>query len=43
MKNDPAMSTTGAMETEWTDRALEHFSAVIAHPENAGAHLNLEI
>jgi len=34
---------TDATKTEWMDGALSHFSAVIANPENAGAHLNLAI
>jgi tetratricopeptide (TPR) repeat protein len=34
---------TEAMKSEWTEEALRHFSAVIAHPENAAAHLNLAI
>jgi tetratricopeptide (TPR) repeat protein len=32
-----------ANKPDWTDRALGHFSAVMANPENAGAHLNLAI
>jgi tetratricopeptide (TPR) repeat protein len=34
---------TDATQTEWMDTALSQFSAVIANPENAGAHLNLAI
>jgi tetratricopeptide (TPR) repeat protein len=34
---------TEAMKNEWTDQALEHFSKVLAHPDNAAAHLNLSI
>ena len=30
-------------QAEWMDTALSHISAVAAHPENAGAHLNLGI
>jgi tetratricopeptide (TPR) repeat protein len=29
--------------TEWMDEALSHFSAVLANPESAAAHLNLAI
>jgi protein O-GlcNAc transferase len=29
--------------SEWTETALRHFSAVIANPENSAAHLNLAI
>jgi tetratricopeptide (TPR) repeat protein len=34
---------TEAMKSEWTDQALAQFSAVLAHPESAAAHLNLAI
>jgi protein O-GlcNAc transferase len=34
---------TDATNTQWIDAALSHFSAVIADPENAAAHLNLAI
>jgi tetratricopeptide (TPR) repeat protein len=34
---------TEAAKTEWMDGALAQFSAVLAHPENAAAHLNLAI
>lgn len=34
---------TEAMKSEWTDQAVSHFSAVLAHPENGAAHLNLAL
>jgi tetratricopeptide (TPR) repeat protein len=36
-------ATKTETKSEWIDGALSHFSAVIANPENAGAHLNLAI
>jgi len=34
---------TEALKSEWTDQAISHFSAVVEHPRNAAAHLNLAI
>jgi protein O-GlcNAc transferase len=34
---------TDEQNTEWMNAVLSHFSAVIANPENAAAHINLAI
>jgi protein O-GlcNAc transferase len=36
-------ANTQSQNTQWTDEAVSHFSAVIADPENADAHFNLAI
>jgi tetratricopeptide (TPR) repeat protein len=36
-------TNTQSQNTQWIDEAVNHFSAVIADPENAAAHLNLAI
>src|SRR5271154_6081880 len=47
-KNGAALIMTDATNTQspnaqWTDEAVNHFSAVIADPENSAAHFNLAI
>ncbi len=37
------MNMNEVTKAEWMDGALSHFSAVIANPQSAGAHLNLAI
>jgi tetratricopeptide (TPR) repeat protein len=37
------MNMNDQTKTEWVEAALSHFSAVLAHPDDAGAHLNLAI